>query len=65
MMVMSALYLHNSSSDALSCSEPTPLAEKQQITILVYGLTLFEPEPTIYYTHGKHSNNYTTDAVIY
>jgi hypothetical protein len=39
------------------------LAEKQQIPILVFGLTQPGLEPTIYSTRGKHANHYTTDAV--
>ena len=31
--------------------------------ILVSGLTHSGLEPTIYHTHGKHTNHYTTNAV--
>jgi hypothetical protein len=41
------------------------LAEKQQIQILVFGLTQPGLEPTIYRTPGEHANHYTTDAVEY
>ena len=41
------------------------LAEKQQIPILVFDLTLPELEPTIYLTRGEHANHYATDAVIF
>ena len=41
------------------------LEEKQQIPILVFGLTRSGLEPTIYRTRGEHTNHYTTDAVIY
>jgi hypothetical protein len=47
------LFLHNA----------VRLAEKQQIPILVFGLTWPKLEPTIYRTRGKHANNYTTDVV--
>jgi hypothetical protein len=39
------------------------LAEKQQIPILVFGLTQSGLEPTIYRTRGEHANNYATNAV--
>ena len=39
------------------------LAEKQQIPILVFGLTLSGLEPTIYRTRDEHANHYTTDVV--
>jgi hypothetical protein len=40
------------------------LVEKQQIPILVFGLTLSGLEPTIYRIRGEHVNHYTTDAVV-
>ena len=51
-----------------SCQLPVPgmrssLAEKQQIPILVFGLTRLGLEPTIYHTRGEPANHYTTDAV--
>jgi hypothetical protein len=39
------------------------LAEKQQIPILVFGLTRPMLEPTIYRTWDEHTNHYATDAV--
>jgi hypothetical protein len=39
------------------------LAEKQQIPILVFGLTQSGLEPTIYRTRGEYANNYATNAV--
>ena len=39
------------------------LVEKQQIPILVFGLTRSGLKPTIYCTQGEHANQYTTDAV--
>ena len=39
------------------------LEEKQQIPILVFGLTQSGREPTIYHTRGEHANHYTTNAV--
>jgi hypothetical protein len=39
------------------------LAEKQQIPILVFGLTRPGLEPTIYRTPGEHANHYATNAV--
>jgi hypothetical protein len=41
------------------------LAEKQQIPILVFGLTRPGLEPTIYRTRDKHAIHYATDAVFY
>ena len=41
------------------------LAEKQQIPILVFGLTWLGLKPMIYHTWGKYANRYTTDAVIF
>ena len=38
------------------------LAEKQQIQILVIGLTRSGLEPMIYRIQGEHPNHYTTDA---
>jgi hypothetical protein len=44
---------------------PQCLAEKQQIPILVFGLTRSTLDPMIYRTRGEHANHYTTtDAVI-
>jgi hypothetical protein len=43
---------------------PQCLAEKQQIPILVFGLTQSTLDPMIYRTRGEHANHYTTDAVI-
>jgi hypothetical protein len=40
------------------------LAEKQQISNLVFGLTWLGLKPTIYRTWGKHANYYATDAVF-
>ena len=37
------------------------VAEKQQIPILVFGLTRPGLEPTIYRTRGEHTNHYATD----
>ena len=39
------------------------LAEKQQIPILVFGLTRPGLEPTFYRSRGEHANHYATDAV--
>jgi hypothetical protein len=39
------------------------LAEKQQIPILVFGLTKPGLEPTIYHTRGEHANHYNTNVV--
>ena len=39
------------------------LAEKQDIPIIVFGLTRSGLEPTIYSTWGEHADHYTTDAV--
>ena len=39
------------------------LAEKQQLPILVFGLTRSGLEPTIYHTQGEHANHYITYAV--
>ena len=39
------------------------LAEKQQIAILVFGLTWSGLEPMIYRTWGENANHYITDAV--
>jgi hypothetical protein len=39
------------------------VAEKQQIPILVFGLTRPGLEPMIYCTRGEHANHYATDAV--
>jgi hypothetical protein len=39
------------------------LTEKQQISILLSGLTLQWLEPMIYHTRGEHTNHYTTDGV--
>ena len=39
------------------------LAEKQQIPILVFGLTRPGLEPMIYCTRGEPANHYATDAV--
>jgi hypothetical protein len=41
------------------------LAEKQQIPLLVFGLTRSWLEPAIYHTRGEYANYYTTDAVVY
>jgi hypothetical protein len=40
------------------------LAEKQQISILVFGLTWTGLEPTIYRSPGERANNYTTNLVL-
>ena len=40
------------------------LAEKQQLPILVFGLTKSGLEPIIYHTRGHHTSHYTTDVVI-
>jgi hypothetical protein len=40
------------------------LAEKQQIPILVFGLTRLGLEQMFYRTRGKHANHYATDAVF-
>ena len=47
----------------LSLLNAVCLAEKQQIPILVFGLTRSGLEPTIYHTHGEHANHYTNDVV--
>ena len=39
------------------------LAKKQQIPILVFGLTRPGLEPTIYRTRCEHANHYATDFV--
>ena len=39
------------------------LAEKQQIAILVFGLTRPRLELTIYRTRDEHANHYATGAV--
>ena len=39
-------------------------AEKQQIPILVFGLSWSGLEPMIYCTRGEHANHYTIDAVL-
>ena len=39
------------------------LAEKQQIPILVFGLTWPGLKPTIYHTRGEHAKHYATDAI--
>jgi hypothetical protein len=39
------------------------LVEKQQIPILVFGLTRSGLKPTIYHTQCEHANQYTTDAI--
>ena len=41
------------------------LANKQQILILVFGLTWPRLELTINHTGGKQANHYTTDAIIF
>jgi hypothetical protein len=40
------------------------LAEKQQIPILIFGLTLPSIEPKMNHTHGEHANYYTTDLAM-
>jgi hypothetical protein len=40
------------------------LAEKQQIPILVFGLTRPRLEPTIYHTRDEHANHYPTDPIF-
>ena len=39
------------------------LAEKQQIPIIVFGLTWSGLEPKIFRTRGEHANHYTTNVV--
>ena len=39
------------------------LSGEATMPILVSGLTHSGLEPTIYHTHGKHTNHYTTNAV--
>ena len=39
------------------------LAEKQQIPILLFGLTSTRVDPIIYHSWDEHSNHYATDAV--
>ena len=40
------------------------LVEKQQIPMLVFGLTRPGIEPTMYRTRVEHANHYTTDAAM-
>ena len=40
------------------------LAEKQQISIIVFGLTWSGLKPTIYRNWGEYANHYTTNAVL-
>ena len=57
------LFWFRASQSLLFLLNAVYLAEKQQIPILVFGLTQSGLEPTIYRTRGEHANNYATNAV--
>ena len=60
---LDTLYWFRANQSLLFLLNAECLEEKQQIPILVFGLTQSGLEPTIYHTQGEHANHYTINAV--